>query len=133
HTLLQNGETLAAEAAANRRPDDAEPSLDDLPPRFANLLLLAVAGDRISLGSAAQITGVDPGGLEQAFARTEAQRDSVGDEGGIDDRDPRGAWSAHPRPPVTWPSPTVPMSSFLWPVLMSLASWRTPMIHTART
>jgi len=91
HTLLRNGEALAAEVAANRRPDDTEPSLDDLPPRFANLLLLAVAGDRISLGSAAQITGVDPGELEQALARAEAQRYSEDDEGWIDDWDPRVA------------------------------------------
>src|SRR5215475_3343387 len=91
HTLLQNGETLAAEAAANRRPDDVEPSLDDLPPRFANLLLLAVAGDRISLGSAAQLTGADPGELEQDLATAEAHRHSVGDEGWIDDWDPRVA------------------------------------------
>jgi transcriptional regulator with XRE-family HTH domain len=91
HTLLRNSEVLAAEVTADRRPDDAEPSLDDLPPRLANLLLLAVAGDRISLGSAAQITGVDPGEFEQALARAEAQRCSDDDEGWIDDWDPRVA------------------------------------------
>jgi predicted HTH domain antitoxin len=45
----------------------------------------------ISLGSAAQITGVDPGEFEQALVRAEAQRYSEDDEGWIDDWDPRVA------------------------------------------